>query len=305
MTGAAPSHEPPLPPGLARSARLMRALGPHAAEVWAELSPGDAARLGAAMDRLEADDRLEEDAAAAFLSGKAPAAPPGLWARLSGLPAAELAALLAPEHPQVIAVCLARIAPASAARVVRHMPSLLAIRVLRRLMQAGPPQAAALRAIEQALGARLHGPDGDAAGDGGDRRLARILDELDPDAGRTLLSALETADPAAGRRVRNLMFTFEQVAALPPAAIQTLLSRTDRANLALALKGASEPARQALLANMTARAREALSEETAAAGPVPRARAEAARAGLVRLARDLMASGDILPGAARDEDLVE
>lgn len=302
MSEAALSREAALPAGLVRSARLLRALGPRAAEVWAELPSGDAARLSAAMDRIEEDDRLDEDAASAFLSNPARDEAGGIWDRLSALRADELATLLTPEHPQVIALCLSRIGPASAARAVRHMPSLLAVNVLKRMMQADPPQRAALQAIEQSLAARLQVR---GACTGGEQRLARIFDELDTDASRTLLSALETAEPVAGRRIRELMFTFEDLAALSPAAIQTLLSRAGRATLTMALKGSAGPVRDTLFANMTARARDVLADEMAGTGPMPRARVEAARAELVRLARDLIASGDILTGARPDEDLVE
>ena len=48
--------------GLARSARLMRALGPEAAPVWSELSPQEARALSAAMDALDDDLRDETDA---------------------------------------------------------------------------------------------------------------------------------------------------------------------------------------------------------------------------------------------------
>ncbi|MDP1554029.1 MAG: hypothetical protein Q8L84_01105 [Hyphomonas sp.] len=61
---AKPSHA--LAPGLARSARLMRALGPEAAPIWAELSLEEAEALSAAMDRLADDPSADSDAQRRF-----------------------------------------------------------------------------------------------------------------------------------------------------------------------------------------------------------------------------------------------
>ena len=52
--------------GLAKSARLMRALGPEAAPVWNELSPQEARALSAAMDALDDDLRDEADTLASY-----------------------------------------------------------------------------------------------------------------------------------------------------------------------------------------------------------------------------------------------
>ena len=71
---AKPSHV--LAPGLARSARLMRALGPDAAPIWAELGPEEAEALSAAMDRLADDPSADGDALRRFTQARRqPAAP--------------------------------------------------------------------------------------------------------------------------------------------------------------------------------------------------------------------------------------
>ena len=59
------SHNPDS--GTLRAARLMRALGPDAAGIWAELSPAETRELTAAMDFLADDPVAEADAARAKL----------------------------------------------------------------------------------------------------------------------------------------------------------------------------------------------------------------------------------------------
>lgn len=291
--------------GLRRSAQLMRALGASAANVWAELSPQDASLLSQTLDTLPDDPALEDEAARTLLA--APVTPghkQPIWNQLSALPPEQLAGLLSGEHPQVIAMSLARIQSAPAARVVRHMPSLLAMDVLQRMLHMGTPHDAALQAVEASFSAKLEAL-GPHVATSGEATLARIFDELDEEAGKTLLSALETSEPDASARIKTLMFSFEDLATLSPAGMQTLLSRADRQTLALALKGASGPVADTIFRNMTARARDMLQDEIMSLGAVPRQEVDAARADLTRLTRTLLANGEIRSGASDAEDLVE
>lgn len=288
--------------GLSRSASLLRALGAQAAPVWAELDPVDAAAIASAMENGAGQNETDEAAALflrdAALSGRS------VWARLSDLRVEQLAALLADESPQIIALTLSRIGPQAAAALVRRFPALLATDVLHRMLHLAPTHPAALSAIEKSFEARLHSLSSDVK-TGPDETVARIFDQMPAETSKTLLAALHSAEPGADKRVRALMFTFADLASLSPAGLQTLLSRADRASLILALKGVTGPVADAFFTNMTARARDVLREEIAALGPCPRDAVEAARASLVSLTRSLIDSGDIRPfGNEIDEELI-
>lgn len=293
--------------GIVRSARLLRALGPRGADVWAELPPEDARRISAVMDSLP-DDAADEDLAArALLSDSQIQAPASdraaVWVKLQSVSRPQLLSILSGEHPQVVAFILGRLAPTTSAEIVRHLPSIVAIDVLQRMLHTTPPHPAALTAIEEALESRLLSQS--AEDQTRETTLARIFDELDPQAGQTLLSALQTAEPEAGRRIQTLMFGFEDLAQLPPAGMQTLLSRTDRRTLTLAMTGANKAVADAVFRNMTSRARDMLKEEMAAIDQADKSKADAARNDMTRLARSLIASGDILGGHSVADDLIE
>ncbi|MEO0881271.1 MAG: FliG C-terminal domain-containing protein [Pseudomonadota bacterium] len=293
--------------GILRSARLLRALGPRAAEVWAELPPQDAERIHHVLETLPENAADEAHAVNALLdeleTGRAPSDAGSIWRKLATVSREQLLSLLKDEHPQVVALILGRLTPTQSADIVRHLPSLVAIDVLQRMLHMNPPHGVAMAAIEQALEERLERFDDRI--EMRETSLARIFDELDPEASKTLLSALQTAEPAAGRRIQTLMFGFEELVTLPAAGIQTLLSRLDRRTLTLAMVGADDGVATALFQNMTSRARDVLKEEIAALGEIHAAAADAARADMTRLARTLIASGDILPSASGTEDLVE
>lgn len=293
--------------GTARAARLMRLLGPAAAGVWTELSAGETAMLRQAMtaepplpDRTDAarfvaafEHRHETD--------ETPAAT--VWDRLSDAAPEAIAAALSGEHPQLIALVLSRLRSQTAAQAVRAMPRDTAIAALRRLLHSARPDTRAIPVIEAALQKRLDEGLADP-GQNGDEAVARIFDRLDTRLEKGFLSSIEESDPGAAERIRSLMFTFDDLARLDPAAIQTILSLTDRSELATALKGAKPAVRDVFLRNMTRRAGEMLMSEMETLGPLRRSQVEAARTNITDNARGLARRGDIL-SVDDDDELIE
>jgi flagellar motor switch protein FliG len=296
--------------GLMRSARLMRALGPDAAPIWAELSKSEVQALTAAMDTLGPSAEGESDAVSQFMAAhrrlRAPAnAGASVWRRLSDAGTDTLARLFADEHAQTVALILSRLEGEASARLLRALPPKLAVDAMQRLLNLGPVHPAALAALETQLDAILKANAGDGQSNGHER-VARIFDRLDSRSEKTFLAALDHAEPGAGEKVRALMFTFDDLASLDAAGLQTLLSAADRAVLVVALKGARPDTAAVFFANMTQRAGDLLREEIAALGPVRRSEIEGARQELVALARTLIQRGDIrADGQVEDDELVD
>ena len=259
---------PSVATGLAKSARLMRALGPEATPVWNELSPQEARALSAAMDALDDDLRDETDTLASYKqaherTGAQAASEAPVWAKVSDLETRDLLQLAQGQHPQALALMLSRLDGKASARLLKAIKKPVAVDVMQRLLHLGPAHASAI-------------------------------------------AALESAVPGAGERVRALMFTFDDLTHLDAGGLQTLLSAADRTRLTYALKGAREETRAAFFRNMTQRAGELLREEIDILGAVRRSEIETARMELVDLARTLIERGDIRAGRPQDEDeLVE
>lgn len=302
--------------GIARAARLMRVLGPEAAGIWAELSPAEVNSLTTAMDEIGDDPAAEAEAAQLFAAqargasqpaGSAGHAPQDVWAALSALTVDTLTGLVRTERAAIVALMLSRLSSEASASVLRALPPSLAIETMQRLLHLGRPNPSAIRCLENYLKNRLPALTGDA-GRGGHERVARIFDRLDARSESAFLAALENAEPGAGRKVRALMFTFDDLASLDAAGMQTLLTAADRSTLTLALKGAREATAAAFFANMTQRAGDLLREEISALGALRRSEVETARQELVTLARQLIQRGEIRAGnsrAAIEDELVE
>ena len=295
----------PLAPGIARSARLMRALGPDAAAIWVELDPQEAETLSAAMDQMADDPSADSEALRRFTQAQRATSGAGVWAELSALDTPVLAALVRHERPQVVALILSRLSGEAAAKLLRTLPPSLSIEAMQRLLHLGEVHPAAMAGLEQFLKGRVAALAREGA-QAGVERIARIFDRLDPRAGTLFLAALETAEPGAGDKVRALMFTFDDLATLDAAGMQTLLAAADRSVLIMSLKGAKPTTSAAFFANLTQRAGDLLREEISALGAVRRSEVEPARANLVELARQLISRGEIRAGKASEQDeLVE
>lgn len=296
----------PMKTGLQRSALLMRALGARASAVWSQLSPQEAETLSDAMRALPEDAAAEQHAVQAYVASmsKIPATttgqPASFWDRLSAFNGAFISSLIQDESPQVVALTLSRLAPDSAAETVKTLPRALATEALKRMLSLGDVHPAALKGLELALSKRLEQAQPDHT-QSGHEHVARIFDRLDSKSEKSLLSSLDTAEPGAGEKIRAFMFTFEDLAGLDAASLQTILSRVDRAVLTLALKGAPEPVANACFANITQRAGDLLREEIEAAGPIRRSEIEVARSEIIEIARALVKRGDILARDTEDE----
>ena len=295
--------------GLERSALLMRALGAKATHVWSQLSPQEAAQLTDVMQALPEDPTGEQNALRSYMDAMQSAPAPrairhvSVWDQLAACEGAVIVDLIQNESPQVIALILSRLPPEGAANAVRAMPRSLATDALKRLLNLGDVHPGALKALELSLENCL-APLIASGATGGHEHVARIFDRLDSHSEHALLSSLDGAEPGAGEKIRALMFTFEDLANLDPASLQTIIGNVDRAVLTLALKGAESDVSDAFFQNLTQRAGELLREEIAASGPVRRSEIEAARTELLTLARTLANRGDILTRDA-DDELVE
>ena len=101
------------------------------------------------------------------------------------------------------------------------------------------------------------------------------------------------------------MFTFEDLSRLDSSAVQALLAKMDKKDLAMALKGANEQVKDFFFANMSARAGKLLKDDMEAMGPVRLKDVDEAQARMVSNAKDMAARGEIVINKGKgDEQMV-
>ncbi len=134
--------------------------------------------------------------------------------------------------------------------------------------------------------------------------MADMFNALDRATEEKMLAALDERVPESAIRIRALMFTFEDLGNLLPAAIGVVVRNADKREMALALKGAPEEMKKLFFSTMTERAAKLLREDMAGMGPVRARDCEEAQSSLVRLAKPLADAGEITLVDPKSDDMM-
>ncbi|MFZ1426059.1 MAG: flagellar motor switch protein FliG [Geminicoccaceae bacterium] len=227
-----------------------------------------------------------------------------VWDKLAHVNETVLASYLKNEYPQTVAVVLSRIEPAHAARVLANLPDDFATEVVMRMLRMEVVQREIVADVEQTL--RVEFMSNLARTNRRDNLelMAEIFNYFDRTTETRFINALEDRSKETADRIRALMFTFEDLAKLDGAGIQTLMRSAGNDRIMIALKGASEQLRALFFKNMSERAAKIMRDDMQATGPVRLRDVEEAQQFLVNLAKELAASGEIMLLDGKDDELV-
>ncbi|QZN99271.1 flagellar motor switch protein FliG [Chenggangzhangella methanolivorans] len=323
--------------GMERAAAIMLALGEtHGAPLWAQLDELEVRELSAAMSTLgPVDPGVVEDLLVNFVGSMSSTSglvgnvdsterlltqllpkervnqimeeirgPAGrtMWEKLSNVQEQVLASYLKNEYPQTVAVVLSRLRAEQAARVLAIFPDDFALDVVRRMLAMESVQKDILERIEQTLRSEFMSGLSQSSKQDPHEQMAEIFNSFDRQTEARFLSKLEEAAKESADRIKQLMFTFDDLGKLDSAGVQTLLRDAPRDKLAVALKGASQTMRDFFMGNMSSRASKMLLDDIEAMGPVRLRDVDEAQSILVNLAKDLAASGQISIVKSKGED---
>jgi flagellar motor switch protein FliG len=128
---------------------------------------------------------------------------------------------------------------------------------------------------------------------GGAQAAAQLLNSLDKDLSKDLLSRIEERNAELGEAIRKRLFTFADIARLSQRDIQRLLRDIETQDLAIAMRNAPEAAKRAVLGAMSRRAAESLKEEIDLQGPVRNKDVEASQERIITQVMTLSEAGEI------------
>lgn len=317
------------PPGLRKVAIFVASLDRALADrVLKQFPPDQARRIRQAMVELEAIDPEEQQrvieefrrraharahaasgidlevpavvpspaaaapvAEAAASSAANPAAP---FRFLRDAESDKLAAILASERPQVIALVLSHLPPEQAGKVLVRLSSGLQVEVIRRLVDLEETDPEILRDVERGLEKRLaevvRTPRRRVAGLSA---IEGILRASGAAIGTHILDNLAQHDRRLAERLAPAEPRFEELLALDDTALATVLAAAELELIALALLGAPPAWNQRLLSVMPPRDAEWTRQRLASPGPVRLSDVEEARRRLAAVAHRLAGEGKI------------
>lgn len=315
--------------GIERAAALMLTLGKeHGAPIWDQLSVEEVKDLSSSIAQLgRVPSHVAEhllisftgevtsmnalhgsyETAERLLDGVLPTdrvreimedirGPAGrtMWDKLSNVSESVLARYLKNEYPQTVAVILSKLKPENAAGVLAQLPPDIATEVIQRMLRMETVQKDVLLQVEQTLRSEFMNNLSRAQRHDPHEAMAEVFNAMDRSTEEAMLYALDEHAPESAERIRALMFTFEDLGGLVPQAAAVIVRQADKRQMALALKGATDDIRRLFLGTMTERSAKLMREDMAAMGPVRARDCEEAQTALVRLAKQLADSGDIL-----------
>lgn len=226
--------------------------------------------------------------------------------RLEEVPKDRLLNFLEKEHPQTVAVVLAHLDPAKAAKIYDEFSQEFQVEVAYRLAQLDQISPEVIGEIEAFIDANFKGEVVREIGEiEGEKVIADLLNQAGKVTEKMVLEGLVRVDPDLATQIKNLMFTFDDLILVDNRSMQKILKEVDSKELSLALKGASEEVKTKIFENMSERAGNMLREELEFMGPVRVKEVEEAQRRILSIVANLEESGEIvIHRAGGEEDVI-
>ncbi|MGN6109496.1 MAG: flagellar motor switch protein FliG [Kofleriaceae bacterium] len=209
-----------------------------------------------------------------------------------------LAQLLAEEHPQIAAVVLTQLPPELAAKVLELMTPEQAADLTSRISTLDEVPEHAVTEASESLVRALEAVGGLASSDAraefdGLAFSAAIVNQMSSEEGDRLLERISERDEQAASRIREAMFTFEDLQRIATREMGNLLRAVQSGVLVTAMQAAPAELRDHFLSSLSQRAAATLRDDLASATPKRLSEVEAAQREIVEAAMKLADEGKL------------
>lgn len=209
------------------------------------------------------------------------------------------------EHPQTIALILSYLKNAEqSSAVLRDLPESLQADILYRMavIESIPPGV--ISEMNEVLTEEMKTAGSMATSVGGVEPVAEILNSVDKATETRILSSIEETNPDLAEQIRELMFTFEDMALIDAKQMQLVMKDVDQADMVLALKTASDAVKELIFSSMSSRAAEMVRDDLENLGPAKISDVEAAQQKIIKVVKKLEEAGTIIIAGAGGGDVV-
>jgi flagellar motor switch protein FliG len=218
---------------------------------------------------------------------------------LSWMDARSIAEMIRGEHPQVVAIILSLLESQVAADVLLYLPSDTRPEVIQRVASLDTVQPSAMAELEAIMKMQFSkNSSAKSSSFGGIQAAAKIMNSTKTELENSIMTGLSDIDPDLMQKIQDNMFTFENLVSVDNKGIQVLMRNVEPDMLMVALKGASEEVTARFMDNMSERARGMFRDDMEAKGPVRLADVEETQKKIMRIARKLSDSGELMLGGA-------
>jgi flagellar motor switch protein FliG len=259
---------------------------------------------GTAYMRKLADKAFGADKAQKLFKTPLPTPEPLVLLRTARVNA--LAQLLTEEHPQIAAVVLTQLPARVASKILALMEPELAAELASRISELEEIPEHAVTEASESLVRALEAAGGLASSDSraefdGLSFSAAIVNELSSEDGDNLLGKIAERDEQAASRIREAMFTFEDLQRIASREMGNLLRAVQSETLVTALQTATFEIKEHFLSSLSQRAAATLRDDLSASPPKRVSEVETAQKEVVEAAMRLAAEGKLTMPARGSE----
>ena len=216
---------------------------------------------------------------------------------LQWMDARSIADMIKTEHPQVNAIILSVLDHQVAADVLNFLPDETRPEIIQRVASLETVQPSAMQELESIMKLQFStNTSSKSSSFGGIKAAAQIMNSTKTALEASIMKGLEEIDADLMMRIQDNMFTFENLSAVDNKGIQVLMRAVDNNQLMIAMKGASEDVKARFFDNMSERARGMFKDEMDAKGLMRLSDVEEAQKQIMRSARKLSDSGELVLG---------
>lgn len=247
---------------------------------------------------------LGEDKAATVLGRIMPGSSSKGLEILRWMDARSIGEMIRDEHPQVIAIILSVLEYDVAADVLNFLPQENRPEIIQRVASLETVQPSAMEELEGIMKQQFStSSSAKSSSFGGVKTAAKIMNFTKVDLESAIMDGVNTLDETLAMRIQDSMFTFDNLTGVDNRSIQVLMRNVEPDMLMTALKGADEIVKDKFLDNMSQRAKIMFMDDMEAKGPIRITDVEDAQKAVMRIARKLSDSGDLVL-AGRGDDFV-
>jgi flagellar motor switch protein FliG len=213
-----------------------------------------------------------------------------------------VAGLLQNEHPQTVSLILSTQKAEHTGRILLHLPEDLRSEVVYRIAKIEKVSPDIIHQIEEALKREIGGfVKNEQQNVGGMDKVVEILTRMEKSVEQNILAGIEQLNPETADKIRNLLFTFDDIHVIDNIGMQKILREVKNETLTLALKTASEVIKDKIFQNISEGAAAIIIEDLEALGPVKLSDVEQAQRSIIKIALRLEEEGQlVLPGGGQE-----
>ena len=224
---------------------------------------------------------------------------------LANMDSKSIANFLSQEHPQTIAVILAKLKSKQTSEIISLLPQDLQAEVVLRIADVEQVSPDILLEIDEVMKKEIKSMGGTARYKvGGIEKVVDMFNHFERSKEKQILDTLDVLNPPLAELIRKHLFTFEDVFQLDDRSIQSIMREISNDTLTLAMKTSSDDVKDKIFRNISSRAAEMIKEDLEVMGPVRLSDVEKAQSEIIKVVRKMEEEGKVVLAGRGGEDVL-